>query len=111
MKEELLLLKIHNALNEGKGYYEATHGNWKVSNNRLDYIQYVVGFNRGKIVCVFQPTRWGVIEEGQERGRKYFEGKEASEDLLSKLQCAEGNLFRKFGSGNPVAYAFISDIE
>lgn len=106
-----MLLKIHHALNEGKDYYEATRGNWKISESRLDYIQYVVGFNRGKVACVFQPTRWGVIEEGEEKGRKYFEGLEASVELLSKLQNAEKNLLGKFGSGNPVAYAFISDIE
>jgi hypothetical protein len=29
--EELFLLKIHNGLKDAKNYYEATRGNWKIS--------------------------------------------------------------------------------
>jgi len=111
LKEELLLLKIQNALDEGKDYYEAIRGNWKVSKDRFDYIQYTVGFERGKVVCVFQPDIWSTIEKGKDKGRKCFEGKEAPSDILSKLQKSEQLLIRKFGSGNPVAYALLSEIE
>lgn len=111
MKEDLLLLKIHNAVNEGKDYYEATRGNWKVSKMRFDSIQYVVGVNRGKIVCVFQPTKWGIIDEGTDKGRAFFDGVNASNNVLIELQNAEDQLLKKFGSGNPVAYATYAEIQ
>lgn len=81
MKEEILLLKIHNALKEGKDYYEATRGNWKMDKKRLPHIQYVAGVNEGKIVCVFGPSTWGIIEEGSDKGRKHFEGIKAYQEM------------------------------
>lgn len=53
MKEEILLLKIHNALKEGKDYYEATRGNWKINKGRIPYIQYVVGISAEKLFVHF----------------------------------------------------------
>lgn len=55
MKEEILLVKIHNSLAEGKSDYEATRGNWRMSKHRFPYIQYVAGVHHGKVVSVFQP--------------------------------------------------------
>ena len=110
MKKDLLLLKIHKAVNEGKDFFEATRGNWKVSKKRFDYIQYVVGVNRGKIVCAFRPTKWDIIDDGRDKGRAFFDGLDAPKEVLIKLQNAEDQLLKKFGSGNPVAYAMYSEI-
>lgn len=110
MKEEIMLLKIHNALKEGKDYYEAVHGNWKIDKRRFDYIQYVAGINQGKVVCEFQPSKWHIVEEGPEKGRKYFEGSEAPEEMLSKLQRVEEKLLKKFGRGSAVAYISLSEL-
>lgn len=110
MIEEILLLKIHNGLKDGKDYYEATLGNWKVNKKRFDHIQYVVGINRGKVVCAFKPIKWNIVEEGTEAGRKYFEGVEITKVVLAKFQYNEEKLMKKFGTGQSVAYAYMSDI-
>lgn len=64
MEQDLLLLKVHKAAAEGKDYYDAFRGNWRISNSRIEHIKYVVGVCHGKIVCVFQPTSWNEIDEG-----------------------------------------------
>ncbi|MFJ5762272.1 hypothetical protein ACIQAA_24745 [Neobacillus sp. NPDC093182] len=110
MKEEILLLKIHNGLKEGKNYYEAIRGNWKISEKRFQSIKYVAGINRGKVVCIFQPTNWSTITEGQEKGRKAFNGIEGPNDILLDLQKSEEILLKKFGSGSPVAYVSSEEI-
>lgn len=110
MKEEILLLKIHNALKEGKDYYEATRGNWKINKDRIPYIQYVAGVSDGKVVCAFQPSKWEIIEEGSEKGRKRFEGTEAPLEILKKLQKAEEKVMKKFGRGSAVAYISLSEL-
>ena len=106
-----MLLKIHNGLKDGKDHYEATRKHWRISKKRIESIQYAVGINRGKVECAFQPVRWGVVEEGKEKGRLYFEGSEASSDIIHKLQCAQDQLLKKFGSGNPVAYISLSELK
>ena len=111
MKEEILLLKIHNALKEGKDYYEATRGNWKINKGRIPYIQYVVGISGGKVVCAFQPSKWEIIEEGSEKGRKRFEGTEAPLEILKKLQKVEEKVLKKFGRGSAVAYITLTEID
>lgn len=111
LKEEILLLKIHNAIKEGKDFYEATRGHWRINKKRLNNIEYVAGINKGKVVCVFEPSKWGELEDGIEKGRKYFEGIEASREILSKLQSLEEKLLKKFGSGSSVAYISLSEID
>jgi hypothetical protein len=110
MKEEVLLLKIQNALKEGKDYYESIRGNWKINKSRLPHIQYVAGVSCGKVVCAFVPTKWEIIEEGSEKGRKCFEGVEAPHELLLKLQNAEERVLKKFGRGSAVAYISLSEL-
>jgi len=111
MKEEILLLKIQNALKEGKDFYEATSGNWKMDKRRWPYIQYVAGVNEGKVVCAFQPSKWEVIEEGMDKGRKRFDGIEAPAEILTKLQRAEEQVLKKFGSGSAVAYISLAELD
>ncbi|MEK4538096.1 hypothetical protein NST21_22575 [Peribacillus sp. FSL K6-1552] len=110
MKEEVLMLKIHNGLKDGKDYYEATRGNWKVNKKRFDHIKYVIGINRGKVICAFEPIRWKTVEVGSNAGRKNFEGVEATTALLSTFQHNEDLLMKKFGRGQSVAYAYMTDI-
>jgi hypothetical protein len=111
VKEEILLVKIHNTLAEGKDHYEATRGNWRMSKHRFPYIQYVVGVHHGKIVCVFQPEEWEIIEEGPDKGRKRFAGTKASSEVLKKLQMVEDKVMRKFGSGNAIAYLSLEELD
>ncbi|WP_202078862.1 hypothetical protein [Caldalkalibacillus salinus] len=110
MTHEILLLKIHNGLKDGKDYYEATRGNWKLDKRRPQYIQYVVGINRGKVVCAFQPTKWGIVEEGTEKNRKFFDGIEAPAEVLLRFQSSTEQIIKKFGTGSPVAYTSFEEI-
>lgn len=111
MKEEILLLKIHNAIKEGKDYYQSSQGNWRMSEKRLSTIKYVVGINQKKVVCVYVPTEWHIIQDGPEKGRKFFVGTEASNNILIKLQTIEEQLLKKFGSGSAIAYVSLSEVE
>lgn len=108
MKQEILLLKIHKGYELERNYYDAIRGNWKVSAKRFNHIKYVVGVDRGRIVCAFKPSKWSVIENGQDKGRKSFEGMEVPYTVFSNF---EEILLSKFGRGNPVAYAYLSEIE
>lgn len=110
VKEEIMLVKIHNTLADGKDYYEATRGNWLVSARRFPYIQYVVGVNRGKIVCAFIPEQWETIEEGGRR-KKRFEGVEASLEILQKLRQKESEIVRIFRGKNPIKYLSLDKLE
>ena len=110
MKEEILLLKIHNAIKEGKDYYQSVQGNWKLNAKRLSSIKYVVGIDKKKVVCVFIPTEWHIIQDGPEKGRKYFIGVEASMEILLSMQTKDEQLLKKFGTGSAIAYASISEI-
>lgn len=110
MKEEILMLKIHNGLKDGKDYYEATRGNWKINKDRFSQIKYVVGINRGKVVCAYEPNKWLIVEEGTDAGRKRFNGKEVTSELLKTFQDNEEILLKKFGSGQAVAYSYMNAI-
>ncbi|WP_239696587.1 hypothetical protein [Paenibacillus oryzisoli] len=70
MKEEIVLFKIHNGLKDGKDHYEATRKHWKMSKRRIESIRYAVGINRGKVECAFQPSKWGIVEEGEDNSLK-----------------------------------------
>ncbi|OMD41125.1 hypothetical protein [Paenibacillus odorifer] len=110
MKEEIVLFKIHKGLKD-RDHYEATRKHWRMSKKRIDYIKYAVGINQGKVECVYQPTSWVVVEEGELKGRLQFEGSEASSDIIHKLQRVQDQLLKKFGAGNPVAYISLSEVE
>jgi hypothetical protein len=110
VKEEILILKIHNGLKDWKNFYEATRGNWKINKARLTHVKYVIGINRGKVVCAFEPIKWMIIEEGSDAGRKRFDGKEVTSELLKNFQDNEQSLLRRFGSCQAVAYCYMNDI-
>jgi len=111
MREEILLLKIHNAIKEGKNYYQSVQGNWKMNAKRLASIKYVVGIDKQKVVCVFVPNEWHIIQDGPEKGRKCFAGIEASNEILSTMQTNEEQLIKKFGTGSAIAYASLSEVK
>lgn len=111
MKQEILMVKIHNALKQGKSHYEGTRGKWKISKARLEHIQYVVGVDKGEVACAYHPINWYQVEEGTEIGRSFFEGKEVDIILLSKMQESNELLINKFGRGQAIAYASLSEIE
>ncbi|REJ07739.1 hypothetical protein [Halobacillus trueperi] len=110
MEQEILMVKIHNAIKEGKTLYESTNGNWKINRKRLKHIRFVLGINNGEVVCGYQPTKWYQIEEGTESGRSFFEGSPIDEGMLNKMQSSNEILKNKFGTGSAIAYAYVSEL-
>lgn len=111
MKEEIVLLKIHKGFNEGKDLYEATRKLWVIKKERVNFLKYAVGVNRGKVECVFTTEKWSVEDEGEDKGRLSFEGKAGPDSLLKKLQQQSDKILMKFGAKNPVAYLSLSELD
>ncbi|GMN99857.1 hypothetical protein [Parageobacillus thermoglucosidasius] len=108
MKEEILLVKIHNTLAEGKDHYEATRGNWRMSKHRFPYIQYVAGWDiMEKSFVSFSLKSGRLFKKDLIRGT----GTEASSELLKKLQMVEDKIMRKFGSRNAIAYLSLEELD
>jgi hypothetical protein len=111
MKEEIVLLKIHKGIDDGMDFYEATRNLWVIKKERINFLQYAVGINRGRIECVFIPEKWSVEEEGKDKGRLSFEGTEGPVSLLKKLQGQTDKLLKKFGSKSALAYLSLSELD
>lgn len=111
MKQELLLVKIHNGLKDGKSAYEATRKHWRMNTTRHKYIKYVVGLDKKNVVAVFEPSKWFVVNEGPEEGRSYFEGKEAGREIQQRVEASSELLLSKFGTGAAIAYASLTDLK
>lgn len=111
MKQEILMVKIHNGLKDGKTPYEATRKHWKMNTDRHPYIKYVIGLDRKKVVSVFEPVNWYIVKDGPEKGRSYFEGLEAGNEVYSLIHASKELLMNKFGSGAAIAYASLTDLE
>ncbi|WP_129727917.1 hypothetical protein [Ectobacillus funiculus] len=118
MNDLILLLKIGGSLKEGKAPYEATSGNWKISKDKIkkDQIRYVAGLDniyKNKVVGVYNPQQWYKIEKGPEKeiGRFYFDGIEAKNEILEKLNKIYDLLLSRFGRGSEKAYISVSELE
>jgi hypothetical protein len=111
MNQEIFIVKIHNGLKDGKSLYDATKGNWKLNKARLNNIKYVVGVNRGEVVCAYVPTTWYEVEKGTEKGRSFFEGKEVDINFLLRMKESKNLLISKFGRGQAIAYASLDETE
>jgi hypothetical protein len=111
LTEEILMVKIQKTLKEGKNNYEATRGNWKVDKRRFNNIQYVVGIENGEVVSAYQPIEWGIIESGEDRGRKFFVGNDLNDNnLFSRFQKENQKMLKQFGNGQSVGYIYLSEI-
>jgi hypothetical protein len=111
MEQEILMVKIHNGLKDKKTPYEATRKHWKVNTARHPFIKYVVGFNKKEVTGVFEPSSWHIVNEGSEKGRSYFEGNEANEEIHSQIKASSELLLKKFGTGSAIAYAYLADLK
>jgi hypothetical protein len=122
MKDLILLLKVGNALEEGKSAYEATRGNWVLAKDKVvkeDRIKYVAGLNQNKnmVVGVYKPEMWyQVVKIDEEKidkkefGRFRFDGNKAPNGVLENLNKVYDQLLNKFGYGEK-AYISISELE
>jgi hypothetical protein len=66
--------------------------------------------DQGEIVCAYKPINWFQVEKGTEIGRSFFEGEDVDGKHLLKIQESSELLTKKFGRGQALAYASLSDI-
>ena len=79
--------------------YEATRKSWKISESRLEQIEYVLSEYRGVIRAIFRPTKW--IRVGN---RWMFEGEEVQEKKITDLYLNKAVPEKKKGEANPIKY-------
>lgn len=81
--------------------YEATRKHWKVSINRVSKIKIACSVFRGIIREVFIIHQW---LPSPEKGRSYFEGEVASQELREKYLYKSVTKYWKQGSQSPIKY-------
>ncbi len=81
--------------------YEATRKHWKVSINRTSKIKIACSVFRGIIREVFIIHQW---LPSPEKGRSYFEGEVASQELREKYLYKSVAKYWKQGSQSPIKY-------
>lgn len=81
---EVLMVKIHKALKDGKSHYDATRAAWKVG-RRAENVKYVCGVVSNKIDCVFEPTEWYIVQCDNGSSRRCFNGVDAPVEIQNKL--------------------------
>ena len=67
-----------------KELYAATRGNWKLTGKNLKKIKYVLAYYEGVIQEIYEVIRWEQITEGKDRGRWFFDGKTAEDNIRKK---------------------------
>lgn len=59
--------------------YECVRKYWRMSKAKAELADYCLGVSYGKVVSVYRPTKWAVVEEGEYEGRLMFEGEEITD--------------------------------
>ncbi|MFJ5762793.1 hypothetical protein ACIQAA_27475 [Neobacillus sp. NPDC093182] len=120
MSEHVLLLKVGNALEEGKSAYEATQGNWvlardKVKNGKIKYVVGIDHKKRHQVVGLYEPKMWYEVVwiaeniNNREMPRFRFEGIESTTYTVDDLNKVYDRLLDKFGYGEK-AYISLFDL-
>ncbi len=85
---------------ERENIYECTRKFWRMSLKRAERVELCLAVLDGKVVKVFCPYRWKVVEEGELKGRILFEGQEEQDSDLLGLDLSKKFYRRQ----NPVCY-------
>lgn len=120
MSEQVLLLKVGNALQEGKSPYEATRGNWvlageKVKNSKIKYVVGIDNRNLHQVVGIYEPKMWYEVVwiakdiDNREMPRFRFDGIEPTTFTVDDLNKVYDKLLGKFGFGEK-AYIPLSEL-
>lgn len=80
--------------------YECTRKFWRMSIKRAEQVELCLAVLDGKVVKVYHPYQWNVVEEGEHKGRIMFEGEEERESDLLGLDLSK-NFHRR---QNPICY-------
>lgn len=85
---------------ERENIYECTRKFWRMSIKRAERVELCLAVLDGKVVKVFCPYRWKVVEDGELKGRIMFEGQEEQDSDLQGLDLNQKFYRRQ----NPICY-------
>ncbi|WP_294097100.1 hypothetical protein [uncultured Cetobacterium sp.] len=113
MKEECLLVIINQSYREGmtqEEVYSVARKSWRISSSKLSTLKYVFAVSNSKIVGMFECYDWNEVKDetdleynGENIGRKYFEGSLVKEEILKKYSSSDISFITK-GQQTPTLY-------
>lgn len=113
MKEECLLVIINQSYREGmtqEEVYSVARKSWRISSGKLSTLKYVFAVSNSKIVGMFECYDWNEVKDetdleynGENIGRKYFEGSLVKEEILKKYSSSDISFITK-GQQTPTLY-------
>jgi hypothetical protein len=103
IKHNLVTININKTYNIKNDYhpniYESTRKSWKMSEARLDQIEYVLSEYRSVVRAVFKPVKW--LKNGN---RWMFEGEEVLDREIRDLYLNKTVPEKRKGEANPIKY-------
>lgn len=74
--EKLICFNITKSLRDWDrgSVYECVRKYWKMSKAKAELADFCLGVSHGKVVAVYRPITWHVVQEGKYEGRLMFEG-------------------------------------
>jgi hypothetical protein len=114
IEHNVLMITINKSVSE-KSLYDATRFAWKLSQTKIQKVEYVFAVVQGIIVDVFQPQEWKIalaenfpqINTEDRPTRIGFKGQRANQEVLNLyLRKRIPSIYRKRGASNPVKYSF-----
>lgn len=106
--DSVVLININRRYRQGmtqEEIYEATRGNWRVDTEKIKEIKIVCAVSQGIIRGVFEQQSWAKVTKTKDKGRSYFSGKIAENNLLNKYLNKSVKKYWPIGSQNPIKYA------
>lgn len=79
--------------------YESTRKSWRLSERRIQKVEFVMSEYKGIIRAIFKPTRW--IKDGN---RFMFEGEEITDKRITDIYLHKSVPPKKLGNRNPIKY-------
>lgn len=75
--EKIICFNITKSLRDWDrgSIYECTRKYWRMSRKKAEQADYCLGVSNGKVLAVYRPIAWFVVEDGEYKGRLMFEGK------------------------------------
>lgn len=107
LKHNVISININRTYNIKSDFhpniYESTRKSWKISESRLNDIEYVLSEYKGVIRAIFHPTKWIKIDN-----RWMFEGYEVTDKDITEIYLNKSVPKKEKGAANPIKYYYKS---
>lgn len=76
ISERLICFNITKSLREWDrgSVYECARKFWRISKLKAEQADYCLAISKGKVIAVYRPISWEVVECGEYKGRLLFNG-------------------------------------